>query len=104
VVRFFAESGISVRRIKGLCCESPVATASVGAQRLHAELDALDGDDIDAIVQLGTNLAMLAVAAQAEVRLHKPVIAINAALYWHALRTAGIEDRIVGSGRLLAEA
>ena len=35
--------------------------------------------------------------------LSKPVIAINAATYWHALRINGIEDRMEGFGRLLAE-
>jgi maleate cis-trans isomerase len=35
--------------------------------------------------------------------LGKPVIAINTATYWHALRSFGIKDRISGLGRLLAE-
>jgi maleate isomerase len=33
----------------------------------------------------------------------KPVIAIIAATYWHALRANHIEDRVYGSGRLLEE-
>ena len=52
---------------------------------------------------LGTNMSMVSVAAEAEARLGKPVIAINTATYWHALRACGIEDRIPGLGRLLAE-
>lgn len=103
VVHFFEESGYEVRRIKGLCCSSPVATAQVSAGRLTAELQALDGDDVEALVQLGTNLAMVQVAAQAEHRLGKPVIAINAALYWNALRTAGIHDAMAGWGSLLEQ-
>jgi maleate isomerase len=31
------------------------------------------------------------------------VIAINTATYWHALRHSGIDDRVDGFGRLLAE-
>jgi maleate isomerase len=38
------------------------------------------------------------------VALGKPVIAVNAALYWHALRSAGIADQQVGWGRLLEQA
>ena len=64
----------------------------------------LDGDDVDALVQVGTNLSMVrTAAAAAELWLGKPVIAINTATYWHALRTNKIEDRMEGFGRLLAE-
>ncbi len=35
--------------------------------------------------------------------LGKPVIACNAASYWQALREMGIDDKIHGFGRLLAE-
>jgi maleate isomerase len=29
------------------------------------------------------------------------VVAINTAIYWHALRSAGIADRVAGFGTLL---
>ena len=64
------------------------------------ELDG-NGRDVDAIVQVGTNLSMVRLAAAAEMWLGKPVIAINTATYWHALRACGIKDRIEGFGRLL---
>ena len=58
----------------------------------------LDGDDVDAIVQVGTNLGMAKIAAVAEKSMGKPVIAINTALYWHALRSMGIDDSISNFG------
>jgi maleate isomerase len=58
---------------------------------------------VDAIIQVGTNLSMVRLAAMAELWLGKPVIAINAATYWHALRTNGINDKVEGCGRLLEE-
>jgi maleate isomerase len=61
----------------------------------------LDGDDVDAIVQVGTNLSMIRLAAAAELFLGKPVIAINTATYWHALRALGINDKKSGFGSLL---
>ena len=36
-------------------------------------------------------------------QLEKPVIAINTALYWHALRQNGIDEKIPGWGRLLVD-
>lgn len=101
VVRFFEEAGYEVRRIKGLRCESPVKIAHVQEAELRAALQELDGDDIDGIVQVGTNLAMARLAAQAEVWLGRPVLAINTAIYWHALRASNIPDRIAGFGTLL---
>ena len=55
------------------------------------------------ILQVGTNLSMVKLAAAAELFLGKPVIAINTATYWHALRTAGIADKNGGMGRLLED-
>lgn len=101
VVRFFEEAGYEVRRIKGLRCESPVKIAHVQEPELRAALQELDGDDIDGIIQVGTNLAMARLAAQAEVWLGRPVLAINTAIYWHALRASNIADRIAGFGTLL---
>lgn len=46
---------------------------------------------------------MVSLAAENELKLDKPVIAINTATYWHALRMLGITDRIEGLGRLLSE-
>ena len=57
---------------------------------------------VEAIVQAGTNLAMARVGGIAEFWLDKPVIAINTATYWHALRMNGIEDKIQGYGSLLS--
>ena len=101
VQRFFEESGFTVARIKGLQCASPVKIAHVSETELRDALHELDGDDIDGIVQVGTNLAMARLAGQAQVWLKRPVVAINTAIYWHALRESGITDRMSGFGELL---
>ena len=101
VVRFFEESGYEVKRIRGLRCESPVKIAHVSEAELRDALLELDGDDIDALVQVGTNLAMARLAGSAALWMRRPVIAINTAIYWHALRSSGIDDRIAGWGPLL---
>jgi maleate isomerase len=103
VVGYFQEMGFHVVRDMALHCTSWVAIAAVTEAQCRDALRELDGDDVDAIVQVGTNLSMVRLAAAAELWLGKPVIAINTATYWHALRANGIEDRIEGFGRLLAE-
>jgi maleate isomerase len=104
VVRLYlAEAGFEVVRLKGLKCASPRLIAQVTAEEIRGSLKELDGADIDALVQVGTALPTVAVAAEAERWLGKPVLAINAVTYWDALRRCGIADRVYGCGRILEE-
>jgi maleate isomerase len=103
VIGYFTEVGFAVVRDIALECRSWTAIAEVTPAQCRDALRRLDGDDVDAIVQVGTNLSMVRLAAAAELWLGKPVIAVNTATYWHALRANGIADRIEGFGRLLAE-
>ena len=103
VRNYLTESGFEVVRDTCLECPSWTAIAEVTPATLRGVLRELDGDDVDALLQVGTNLSMARLAAEAEDWLDKPVIAINTATYWHALRRNGIEDKVQGFGRLLAE-
>jgi maleate isomerase len=103
VTNYLRESGFDVVRDVPLQCQSWTDIAKVPPQRLTEVLAYLDGPDVDAVVQVGTNLSMMRQAAETEVRLWKPVIAINTATYWHALRAFGISDKVQGLGRLLEE-
>ena len=103
VARYFGDKGYDVVRDKALQCRSWINIAEQTTETLRAALRELDGDDVDAIIQVGTNLSMVKLAAAAEIWLGKPIIAINTATYWHALRANGIQDRMDGFGRLLAE-
>ena len=46
---------------------------------------------------------MVRLADEAERWLRKPVIAINAATWWMALRDNGIQDKVYGAGGLLRD-
>ena len=101
VTRFFTECGFDVVRFKGLRCPSPVAIAHVQGEELKGHLASINGEDIDDLVQVGTNLSMASEAVKAEHQFSKPVIAINTATYWHGLRTQGFHDKVDGFGPLL---
>lgn len=102
VRRFYEDCGFTVVRDVCLRRPSPVEIAWTTDAMCRAALKELDGDDVDAIVQVGTNLSMVRMAAAAELFLGKPIIAINTATYWHALRAVGITDKVQGFGRLLS--
>jgi maleate isomerase len=103
VTRFFEESGFTVVRFTGLRCPTATAIADVTERDLLPVLRQLDGDDVDALVQVGTNLSMVSLADAAERWLGKPVLAINAVTLWHALRANGIIDQFPGCGTLLRQ-
>lgn len=103
VMGYFGDRGFTTVRNIALECRSWVGIAEVTTSQCREALRKLDGDDVDALVQVGTNLSMVRLAAAAELWLGKPVIAINTATYWHALRAAGIPDKVSGFGRLLEE-
>jgi maleate isomerase len=103
VAQFYADEGFEIVRDIALQAKSWTEIATITPDVCRRTIKTLDGPDVDAIVQVGTNLSMVRLAAAAEAWLDKPVVAINTATYWHALRTNGIEDKIYGLGRLLEE-
>src|SRR5262245_16852749 len=104
VTRYFEEAGFEVVRFKGLRCPTATSIAEVPeAHLLPIIRDELNGPDVEAIVQVGTNLSMVRLADEAERWLGKPVLAINAVTLWHALRANGILDQLRGFGSLLRE-
>ena len=102
VHRFFTDCGYEVVTVKGLKCKSPMLIAHETEQTLRDAIIEVNDPSVEAIIQAGTNLAMARVGAMAEFWLDKPVIAINTATYWHALRMNGIEDKVQGFGSLLS--
>jgi len=103
VKKFFEDCGFEVVAIKGLKCNSPANIAQVTNAELLDNLVELNEHNPEAIVQVGTNLAMAQLAGEAERWLKKPIIAINTATYWYAMRANGYDDIIEGFGSLMTE-
>ena len=103
VLRFFNESGFEVVSHKDLECPNPLSIAQVGEDACRKALMEMNTDAVQAIVQTGTNLNFLRLAAEAERWLGKPVLASNAVTWWMALRDNDIPDQIYGFGRILSD-
>lgn len=101
VENFFSDYGYE--SVSDIClkCPSWMAIAEVPHETTHDVYNQLNSDEVDAIIQVGTNLSAVKLSAKLEQELGKPVIAINTATYWHALRNYGIDDKISGFGELL---
>jgi maleate isomerase len=103
VRQYFEEIGYEVKKIKGLNRPSATAIAETSIQEVLEAVREVDGDDVDAVVQCGTNLSTVDLFPVLEHTLEKPLIPINVATIWHALRACGIDDRVTGKGRLMEE-
>lgn len=98
---FFEEAGYTVTDLHSFNVMVPAQICHVPAADLRAAVKKVNESKPDAIIQVGTGLCMAEIAGEAEFLLDKPVIAINTAIYWHALRQNKITDKIRGFGSLL---
>jgi len=103
VIRFFEDIGFSVHKVKGLNRPSATAIAETLIDDVIEAIYEVDDESVDAIVQCGTNLSTLDIFPAFEHILKKPLIPINVATVWHALRAMGIDDKVTGFGRLMEE-
>ena len=103
VRRFFNDIGFEVHKVKGMNRPSATAIAETTIPDVLDAVREVDGDNVDAIIQCGTNLSCVDIFPTLEHSLQKPVIPINIACVWHALRASGITDKVTGMGRLLEE-
>jgi maleate isomerase len=100
---FYEESGFNVVADEPLSAPTATAMAEISEKTLAETLQKLDSPDVDVLLQCGTNVSMVRLADAAERWFGKPVIAINAACVWDALRTNGINDRYENFGTLFRD-
>ena len=103
MVGIFGAAGYEIVRYNHMRGKSPTTYSVVTAQDMIRAIRAIDGPDVEAIVQFGANLPMARIADEAERWLDKPVISINVATYWHALRMNGIADKLYGFTSLFSK-
>lgn len=99
---FVEHCGYELQNAVHLRAPTAVKIAHTSPQTLRRELKVIAAERPRAIVQFGANMSMARIAAEAEQWLELPVIAVNTATYWHALRSNGIADQLDGYGQLLA--
>ncbi|KMJ46947.1 MULTISPECIES: maleate cis-trans isomerase family protein [Xenorhabdus] len=102
VTRFFYDKGYEVVKIKSLGGKSPSKISEVSHLDLMEAVKYVNDDNVEAIVQVGTNVPMANIVNSAEQWIGKPIISNNIVLYWHALRMNGIKNRFGNFGTLFS--
>jgi len=107
-VAFLASNGIETVHASGLGIgekglEDFPRIAKVPKADILDHLRSADQPDAQALFVACTDFPVMTMIGQLEEELGKPVITSNQATFWAALRAAGLDDRLVGYGRLLRE-
>jgi maleate isomerase len=101
-VKFVEDNGTEVVNARWLN-KSGFDISLIPEDELYKLAVETDTPESDALFISCTSLHTFGIIEKLEKDLKKPVITSNQATIWHALRLAGIEDKINGYGRLLAE-
>ena len=103
IAAFFRSAGYNPVHSSGLKTVGPTSVARVRPEVIMAAFDAINTPEVEALIHVGTNLPVTAITEAIENRCGKPLIGVNVATYWAALRRLGIEDRLDGFGLLLRQ-
>lgn len=104
--QMFEELGFEVVSSVGFSCANALHIAHVPdwvKEKAILESLATDENELDAIVQCGTNMSLIDVTEKLEPVIEIPILGINAVTFWYALRENGFEGAMLGAGRLLQE-
>tara|TARA_B100000965_G_scaffold378039_1_gene372580 strand:- start:192 stop:971 length:780 start_codon:yes stop_codon:yes gene_type:complete len=97
---FLYEKGFSVLNIQGLNLTKGIEFGTVTPDYWIKFAEELDEDDADAIFLSCGGIRSTEVIDKIEQKIGKPVITSNQAQMWSCLRRAGVQDNVLGFGKL----
>lgn len=98
---FYEAMGFDVVSDHFLDVQRPQDIINVTDAAILDAFEKMDRPEVDTLLHVGGALATLPLVEQLEARHGKPVVTVNAASYWCALRRLGLDDQIEGFGGLL---
>jgi len=104
--QMFEDLGFDVVASVGFSCANALHIAHIpnwAKEKAIIGLLANDVNQIDAVVQCGTNMSMVDVCEKLEPIIGIPVLGINAVTFWYALRENGFDGALMRAGRLLRD-
>ena len=104
IAEFLIGHGCDIRAFASFDLDTDEAMSGVPERAIADAAARADRPDSDAVFISCTALRAAGCAAELEARLGKPVVTSNQAMFWHALRLAGVSDAVAGRGMLLQRA
>lgn len=104
VAGFFEDSGFRLDSRATFGLDGDPEMNRLSPRTIMAAARAHTAAESDAVFISCTGLRTAGLVAELEAALGKPVLTSNQVLAWHALRLAGITDRVQGKGRLFIDA
>ncbi len=104
--KMFEDLGFEVVASFGFSCAHAAHIAHIpdwAKEKAIMEFLATPENELDAVVQCGTNMSMLNITEKLEPVLGIPILGINAVTFWYALRENGFIHPLKGGGRLFRE-
>jgi len=100
VADFYEMHGFEVPYHTGLQIRRSEDIIKIGYAEAREAFRKLDHDDVDTFLHVGGALGIIDSIEALEKELGRPVVSVNVATYWRALRTLGISDPLTGFGQL----
>jgi maleate isomerase len=100
ITDFFESCGYDVVASHGMQSRGPIAVAQFSREEIMNGFAQAMAPGVEALVHVGTNLPVSAFTSEIETHFGVPMIGVNVATYWLALRQCGIQDPLTGFGLL----
>ena len=97
---YYEALGFAVPYATWLEVDKPEHIIDVTPDQIRAAIARVDHSDVDTFLHVGGALGITGMIQELEQTLGRPIVAVNAATYWYALRRHGIADPLIGFGTL----
>lgn len=98
---YYREVGFEVTELAWLGVSRPEDIIRVPTEQVLEMFERVARPDVDALLHVGGALGVVDMLEALEADLGKPIVSVNAATYWFALRSLGVTEPISGYGQLL---
>jgi maleate isomerase len=100
IAEFFRACGYDVVSTHGLKSTGPTAVARFTQGEIMKGFEEVNRSSSEALIHVGTDLPVSHMTQEVESRFAKPMIGVNVATYWLALRRIGIKDLFAWHGSI----
>lgn len=98
---YYEAAGFEVPYTGSLNVKKSEDIIKVTEDQIRAGFAEINHPDVDTLLHVGGGLGIVGMIEDLEAHFGKPVISVNAATYWYALRRHGIAAPLPGFGKLL---